>query len=787
MAILKLIKANIKSKKESFIGIAILVAIITCMLATIISVTVCLDSQYDNAISKTNTGDIVYIYNSDEVDNDMIKEITSMNEVEKVIQIPCISSRRVSTKLREYRSMVFFFAYEPDRQMYQFFDDKGSNLVPRQGEIYLPKAMEKKLGCKIGDTISVDTGYGEESFTITRFFEEPFIGAEMIGYKNVLINQEDLNRLREDTEEICVNMETIHVFIKDEIKNQANYKESKPLDKINKQTGVQNGCVTSMTKSEAKSFTLMMDNILSAIISCFAFLLLIVVLIVISHNVSSSIEMEYLSFGILKSQGFTNGLIRLSLVLQYLVAGIVGTLLGLLGSVFATNLLGKEFVSLTGLIWKGKLELGLSLLAVIALFLFIALFTFIKTKKIAKISPVQAFSLGHEPVYFKGKMDFYVDKMKHFPLSMKLVIKALVSNTKEYISTLFIIILLTTFTIMATSMNQLTKEENLYSMVGTLESHITVRITSDELRPLLANIRTTIEEETSITKEYSTNNAYFMVDGTQFLGRVIDHTDGVLQPALEGKNPEYNNEIAITEVMKDELGKDIGDTVIIDNSGVQEEFLIVGICKNMNDLGRNFTILLEGVHKMNPEFNIMDVSFCVTDDSKVESIVTTLETNLREYENEIRVSNNQKENDSTNETIRMVIMGVTMVIYLISLFFIAIVIGMICRKAFLREKVDLGIYKSVGFTTGSLRFQFSFRFVTVVLIGTVLGTILNVLTNDVLMNNMLYNIGITHFNTKYTVQNILIPCLWICSCTFVYSWLLSRKIKRVSCKMLIQE
>ena len=59
MAIWKLIKANIKSKKESFIGIAILVAIITCMLATIISVTVCLDSQYDNAISKTNTGDIV--------------------------------------------------------------------------------------------------------------------------------------------------------------------------------------------------------------------------------------------------------------------------------------------------------------------------------------------------------------------------------------------------------------------------------------------------------------------------------------------------------------------------------------------------------------------------------------------------------------------------------------------------------------------------------------------------------------------------------------------------------
>jgi putative ABC transport system permease protein len=787
MAVWKLIKANIKSKKESFIGIAILVAIITCMLATIISVNRCLDNQYDNAIEGTNTGDIVYIYNSDDIDKEMLKEIASINEVEKIQQIPCISTRRVLTSQKEYRSMVFFFAYEPDKQMYQFFDDKGSNTVPGPGEIYLPKAMEKLLDCKIGDKIIVATGNGDESFTITRFFEEPFIGAELIGYKNVLINQDDFNRLRGNNQEACFNMESIHVFIKSEIKDQANYKAGKVLNKINKETGIQNGCVTSLVLSESKSVTLMMDNILSAIVSCFAILLLIVVLIVISHNVSSSIEMEYVSFGILKSQGFTNGLIRMSLVIQYILAGIAGSFIGLIGSIYVTDLIGNEFVSLTGLIWEGKLEIGLSMLAVSALFLFLALFTFLKTKKIARISPVQAISLGHEEVYFKGRIDLYVDKMKHIPLSMKLIIKSIVSNMKEYISTLFVIILLTTFTIMATSMNQLTKEENINSMVGTLDSNITIRITSDELRSLLEDIRKTIEGETRITKEYSTTNSYFMVDGTQLLGRVIDHTDGVLQPAIEGKNPEFDNEIAITEVVRDELGKDIGDTVIIDNNGVQKEYLIVGICKNMNDLGHNFTILLDGVHKMNPNFTIMDVSFGVEDDSKVAEIVTTLKEQLKEYDNDISIINDQQENDSSNETIRVSILGVTMVIYLISLLFIAIVIGMICKKAFLREKVDLGIYKAVGFTTGNLRLQFSFRFATVVLIGAILGTILNVLTNDMIMSKMLYSIGITNFHTNYTVWNILIPCLWICTCTFVYAWLSSRKIKRISCRMLIQE
>lgn len=71
--------------------------------------------------------------------------------------------------------------------------------------------------------------------------------------------------------------------------------------------------------------------------------------------------------------------------------------------------------------------------------------------------------------------------------------------------------------------------------------------------------------------------------------------------------------------------------------------------------------------------------------------------------------------------------------------------------------------------------------------GTILGTVLNILTNDMLMSDMLYSIGITHFHTNYTVWNILIPCLWICTCTFVYAWLASGKIKRVSCRMLIQE
>ncbi|WP_455717367.1 hypothetical protein [Anaerosporobacter sp.] len=76
------------------------------------------------------------------IDTDILNKITSMKEVEKIQQIPYIRSRRISANQREYNNSVSFFAYEPEIQRYQFFDDKGSDIVPSQGEIYLPKAMD---------------------------------------------------------------------------------------------------------------------------------------------------------------------------------------------------------------------------------------------------------------------------------------------------------------------------------------------------------------------------------------------------------------------------------------------------------------------------------------------------------------------------------------------------------------------------------------------------------------------------------------------------------------------
>ena len=50
------------------------------------------------------------------------------------------------------------------------------------------------------------------------------------------------------------------------------------------------------------------------------------------------------------------------------------------------------------------------------------------------------------------------------------------------------------------------------------------------------------------------------------------------------------------------------------------------------------------------------------------------------------------------------------IIYLFSICFSLVVTQMVCKKSFMREKTNLGIYKALGYTVTNLRMQFAIRF-----------------------------------------------------------------------------
>jgi ABC-type antimicrobial peptide transport system permease subunit len=126
------------------------------------------------------------------------------------------------------------------------------------------------------------------------------------------------------------------------------------------------------------------------------------------------------------------------------------------------------------------------------------------------------------------------------------------------------------------------------------------------------------------------------------------------------------------------------------------------------------------------------------------------------------------------------------IIYVISIVFSLVVVMMFCKKAFLQERRDIGIYKSLGFTSGKLRMQFAIRFLIVSLIGSALGTVLSLFFTEPVLKAVFRIIGVW-FSAKFSPIAFIVPVAIIAVSFFSFSYLASRKIKRVEIKELVIE
>ena len=112
---------------------------------------------------------------------------------------------------------------------------------------------------------------------------------------------------------------------------------------------------------------------------------------------------------------------------------------------------------------------------------------------------------------------------------------------------------------------------------------------------------------------------------------------------------------------------------------------------------------------------------------------------------------------------------------------------MVCVKTFIQERKDIGIFKALGFTSNKLRLGFAIRFFISAMIGSAVGIILSILLSAKAISAALSMLGIVKAEINYAPMSIIVPVLIICIGFFVFSFIASRKIRKVQTKELIME
>lgn len=787
MALFTLIKANMKYKKGSFISVFLLIFIIATTLITFISSNSNIETRVDESMDAVGIGDLVAISNEYKLTNEILSDVESNENVEKVETIKSLVTTIKIDDIEKNES-VFLVTYDSAKHPYEVYNDDNTKFINNpdelsEGEMYVPLSFSSIYECKVGDVCEVVNGDKTNKFTIKGFIEEPFMGAEAMGFKSVYMSDEDFKQLYSEkmTEEEYNStdaddkklqaFELVNVYMKDDCKlSYAEFKKS-----VNKTSHLIDYSWATLGREQSKGYTLLIINIFSGILFAFSTLLFIIVLVIIAHSISSGIDLDYVNLGVLKTQGFTKNDLRRSLLVQYILAEILGLVAGLGVSMLTIPLVNKIYVSVTGLLPAHKivfLQNAILLFGIILLSVIIILW---KTKTIGEVSPVKAISGGKDSIYFSNRLNSKIgDKL----LYIQLAFRQLISNGRQYISSSFIVGILVFFMISVTVLNNCINPDTVEEVFVGYACDISIDY---ELNPdLRDDVEADIKEICEIDRSFRKNNTYLTVDGDEYLAQITDGGD-VYKNVIKGRNPRYDNEILITQFVADDLCKKIGDEVEITYQDKTAQFIIVGIFQSTNDVGKTFSITLDGVHRINDKYELNAVNYKLSDPNKSSEVVDKLN---EKYKDQIFV---QGEDGSFIETITMALDIIMYLTYAVAIIFTIVIVIMMCSRMFIKEKQDLGRYKAFGFTNFNLRLMFAIRFLIVALFGSTLGIIADFLLNNSIMNILLKNIGITKFSTRFSIGSVMIPATIITFSFFICSYLVAGKIKKIDTTTLMSE
>ncbi len=788
MKYFNLLRADMKSQKGSLIGIFMLILIITVSLCAVISVWSNSNDYEKERIEGVEYGDIAYWLPEIPNREELAAQVEALDEVERVEVQEIIVFHRyfVQGETEGVEGSIHLLTWEDCGQNYRIYreDMEGFREKPEElkdGEVYVSSSFCAIYDVQAGDTLELTAQEGgpAEVFKIKGFFEDPVAGSAMMGMKQIFLTQNDMRKLSGQLDEAGENaqgqrLNVFHLFrVKDSALSAGEFQKI-----VNAGTDLAAEAGFSYGKETIMGFMLILYNIFAGFLLVFVMVLLVVAMLIAGHSISSGIEQNYVNMGILKAIGYTRRDLRIVWLLQYLFVIVCGMGIGIPLSTLVVRKINRLTVTVTGLLVPSPIPVGKSLLALGAILLVIIAFICVKTAKISRITPIRAIRGGAEDVYFKSR---FMAPIRKGGLHFWLAYRQLISGKKQYISACLVASLLVFFLSLTARMDAWIGPDGkgLMDSFSASRYDLGIRCTDEGMAEEIEGI---LEERAGIVDSYQFVMNRASVGQIEYLMNIISEPE-YFNLHL-GRSCLYRNEIVVTQGVADELRIGIGDTVSVAFGGKELDFIVSGIYQCANDMGENFGISKEGFERFR-EPEVEEESYYTYYLFQDTSVTEETAQFLKEtYGERIFIDENMW---SGVDIIVLALSALMVFMYLVTIVFILITVTLTGSKILYKEQHDLGIYKSLGYSSGKLRLAFSLRFGIVSAAGSVLGILLSAVLTDPLASAMLKMCGISRFASSLTPFRMALPAMIVSALFFLFAWYAAGRVKKVEPGILIVE
>ncbi len=767
---------NLKKDRKQYFSFGIIIFLTALILNLALVLTFSISPAYDAKSAELNASDIDVIIPKFTDSQILTNEIKVLPEVESVEKRNGILLNPIVRDFLEtdFDMNIVFYNKDDVRKMnnLEIMDESDKEF---ENPIYLPMYIAECVGVGIGEKITFSTDDGDLIFEVAGIVQEMQYGnysANMIG---VYVSDEIYRELAEENIEKEVCNYSIMTSEDAETKNV--------LNKITEVTEDNNSSIvfsaTSESKKEARTMTC---NLLIIILVAFALIVLLVSMFLCKFRIQNTIEEEMSNMGVLKALGFTSNMIIVSVVLPYIVVGIISSAIGVAVSYVLLPVLINLLAFQAGFRFDIGFDAVSMIITVSVLTVVTLIFTYFAATKIRKLHPILAIRGESE----KGKIrknHFSIDKTPG-NLQIILMLKHMASSMRQNGLLFFVLFAMTIMISFSGNLfyNVIIEPNNFTSTLSEESPSVIFQTTvSDTDR-----IKTVLNRHSDVSDViFYTNQSLKIGKGnaTAFICEDFSQTTNDL--CYEGRNPRAYNEIAVGNSIAEVENIKIGDTIKVSYGDNDYAYEIVGFIQSVNYQGEVCALTNDGFKKLDADYNFNNLYVYLNDNTDVAKFITSIEDDYpREIVKSINSAKMQKESQKMfTDIVNIVIIAV----FLLTSLIVLLILFIIIKSMIVQRKQEFGIYKAIGYSGIQLILQVAGSFMPVSILAVVSSAMLGYFYVPA-MNNVIFGvIGAMKNNLEVPVSILIIFAAIELILTFVISIALAAPIKKITAYSLIKE
>ncbi len=778
-SLLFIIINNIKKKKGDILTLAVLGILASFMLYTGASVLSGISKVMDTAFDNYNGAHIYYQVPSEYADDvqSIILENQNISEYDRSEADVAFIDYKISDST-EWSNFEFILGSFEEQRTINTLDCDTSALS--DNDILIPYYLKSSF--PVGCTWQFRIGDNEYSYNVAGYIEDAIFASSInITVYNVYMSDAALQTINNDNPNAIAPGCSLKIRFNDPGTIKENRDEI--WNRYNEWAGSDPARLSmpilEVNWPDMKGGGSFMPQIVMAVIMLFAVLILFIAVIVINFSIRNFIEKNMKNTGILEASGYTTKQLILASMLENSITAVIASTIGVTLAILGKDAIGDVISIVMGLSWNQPSNIIIGVLTIISITLIIALTSLLTSLKYKKITVLECLRGGVTNHNFKkNHLPF---TKTNLPLPLQLSLKDILGDKGRNI----ILVVITIILAVSTNVGFTLLENFAYDTDATLTvagieaGTVTIKDSRDiidEVRALDSVDKVIMYYTLAPDVSFGDNTINLDVDVYDDLN-LLEH-----DMIVEGRLPEADNEIMLTQIIGDELGVSLGDIVYLEYGDTRLDYVVTGFDQKINHLGRKGSLTDEGAQRLAGAIDTVALYVYAAEGEDYESLSRDLAPITSST-----VEDTGKQIQETISTVSNSMKIICIVIVAVTILVVIFVEMLLIRSKMIRENKNYGINKALGFTSGQLMLQIMIMNIPTITLGVILGTILSLPASNYLINASFILFGMRGINYTLHPKWMAVTLIGIIVTAMVTSLICSLSVRKTEPVELLME